>query len=372
MKTILVTGASGFIGKNLCSRLELINDIRILRFTKENSPDELQDYISQADFIYHLAGVNRPIDDREFKQGNYELTQLIIDTLRRQNKTTPILISSSTQATQQNPYGESKLAAERALLSWQEESGSMVYIYRLPGIFGKWCRPNYNSVVANFCYNTANGLPITINDPGKIITIAYIDDVIDQFISHINHPQASSEILEIQKTFELSLQELSSRIDELHKTRKTLTIPNLNDLLNKYLYATYTSYLPEDQFSYQLKKNVDQRGWLAEFIKSESFGQIFISKTQPGITRGDHWHATKIEKFLVVQGHGEIKFRDKNDEKNTVITYQVNGNDMQVVDIPVGYVHSISNVGKTELITLFWASEILDKDNPDTFYEKVN
>lgn len=369
---ILVTGAQGFIGKNLCSHLRLLEDTTILEFTRDNSLDDLSKYIDSADFIFHIAGVNRPKNESEFKEHNTQLTEEIIRLLDEKGKKTPILVTSSAQATMDNPYGLSKRAAEDALLTWHKKSEAPVFIYRLPGVFGKWCRPNYNSVVATFCNNIANGLPIEISDPTHTITLTYIDDVVKDFAQHLSPNHVSeSGFKEVSRTFDVSLGELSQRIQAIHDIRTSLIIPNLEDLLNKFLYATYISYLPTDAFSYNLTKNSDNRGWLAEFVKSQQFGQVFISKTKPGISRGDHWHKTKIEKFLVVEGEAEISFRKKIDSQE-VIRYRVTGDDMEVLDIPTGYVHKIENVGSTDLVTIFWANELLDKENPDTYYEPVD
>lgn len=371
MRTVLVTGASGFIGKNLCSQLELQEGITVRRFTRDSSQEELITLIMEADFIFHLAGVNRPKDESELTTSNQVLTEQIIEVLRKANKKTPILLTSSIQAELDNPYGRSKVAAENALTAWYKETQSPVYIYRLPGVFGKWCKPNYNSVVATFCYNIANSLPIQISDPNHKITLAYIDDIVDEFIKRLDDNSSTTDhFYTIPQTFDVSLANLKDRITSLHDIRSTLIIPNLEDTLNKYLYATYISYLQTDDFSYELGTNADNRGWLAEFIKSRQFGQIFISKTKPGISRGDHWHHTKIEKFLVVEGEGEISFRNKINGQD-IINYRVNGDKPTVLDIPTGYVHSIKNIGDTDLITIFWANEVLDKEHPDTYYEKV-
>lgn len=372
MKTVLVTGAAGFIGKNLCARLELLTDISILRYTREQTLEDLAKFVREADFIFHIAGINRPKEDSEFTSGNQELTERIISDLRTANKKTPILLTSSVQAELNNPYGKSKLAAEDALLAWSKESGSPVYIYRLPGVFGKWCKPNYNSVVATFCHNIANNLPVQISDPSNKITLAYIDEVMDEFINKLDGDTKIEKdgFYSMPRIFNVTLADLNSRIMALHNSRTTLVVPNLEDSLNKYLYATYISYLATDDFSYELQTNTDNRGWLAEFIKSKQFGQIFISKTKPGISRGDHWHHTKIEKFLVVEGDGEILFRNKIDSQD-IISYKVSGDSPTVLDIPTGYVHSIKNIGSSDLITIFWANEILDKQRPDTYYEKV-
>lgn len=369
---VLITGASGFIGKNLCTGLSLRDDVEIITFTRDQSLDDLKDLVKQVDFIYHLAGINRPKSDDEFATGNTNLTKLIVDTLRQAGKKTPLLVTSSTQATQDNPYGKSKLAAEGFVFDWHKESGAPVFVYRLPGIFGKWCKPNYNSVVATFCHNIANNLPIQIANPSHVLTLAYIDDVIDMFMSHLDSKSSSdySQIQPITRTFEVTLGDLSERIRAIHAMRESLIVPDLSDLLNKFLYATYISYITTDTFDYTLTKNSDDRGYLAEFIKSKQFGQIFVSKTKPGISRGDHWHKTKIEKFFVVSGRAEITFRNKINNQD-IIRYTIEGDEMRVVDIPVGYVHAIKNIGTDDLITIFWANELMDKDAPDTHYEKV-
>lgn len=368
---VLVTGASGFIGKNLCSALQLRDDIELLTYGHKQTQAELQAHVSEAEFIYHVAGVNRPQDDSEFTEGNTNLTKQIIDMLQAANKKTPLLITSSIHAALDSPYGKSKLAAERLVFDWHEVSGAPVFVYRLPGVFGKWCRPNYNSAVATFCYNIANNLPITVSDPSHSITLAYVDDVIDSFLRHLDADSVDyTDFQQLNCTFNVSLGELTDRIYAIHGIRTTLIIPDLSDLLNKYLYATYISYLKRDDFSYNLEKNSDQRGYLTEFIKSHQFGQIFVSKTKPGISRGDHWHKTKIEKFFVVSGKAEITFRNKIDAQD-IIRYTVEGDEMCVVDIPTGYIHAIKNIGDNDLITLFWANEILDKSYPDTYYEKV-
>lgn len=371
---VLVTGSSGFIGKNLCSDLGLReDDIELLTFSRDQSIEDLRDLVLDSDFIFHLAGVNRPKDEADFTKENVGLTEKIVTILRSANKKTPLLVTSSIQANLDNPYGNSKLAAEKIVFDWHKESAAPVYAYRLPGVFGKWCRPNYNSVVATFCYNIANDIPIEISDPSRIVTLAYIDDVVSDFVQLLEGKNSATDHTKhrsISRTFDISLDELGNRLQTIRNIRTDLIIPNLEDSLNKFLYATYISYLPPDKFSYSLAKNIDDRGWLAEFVKSNQFGQIFISKSRPGITRGDHWHKTKIEKFLVVEGLAEITFRNKINSQD-VIHYKVSGDEMTVLDIPTGYVHAITNVGENDLITLFWANEILDKEKPDTFYEKV-
>lgn len=372
MQTVLITGAAGFIGKNLCEHFRTKEDVEVIEFTRNNSREELTSFVERADFIYHIAGVNRPDDESEFKTVNTDLTEDILKTLRTLGKHTPLLITSSTQAELENPYGKSKFEAENLVLNWADETESPVYIYRLPGVFGKWCKPNYNSVVATFCYNIAHDSPIQVSDEDHSITLTYIDDVVEAFAKHLTteSPVDKDRYYAVDRTFQLTLGELRDKITALHDIRDTLVIPNLEDVFNKFLYATYISYFDTDKFSYTLQQNIDNRGWLAEFVKSKQFGQVFISKTKPGVSRGDHWHNTKIEKFLVVEGEGEVTFRNKINDQD-IIRYKVNGEVPTVVDIPTGYVHAITNIGDTDMITIFWANEILDKDHPDTYYEKV-
>jgi len=372
MKTILVTGATGFIGKNLCSQLELDKEINLLRFDQDNKPADLHNYLKKADFIFHLAGVNRPKDEKEFDTGNRGLTENILEYLINNNKKTSILMTSSIQATLDNPYGKSKKAAEDAIFKFAKLQKANAYVYRLPNVFGKWCKPNYNSVVATFCYNISHDLPVTINDPDAEINLVYIDEIISNFIKafHDEVKPTDDGYCYIPRSFKITIKELKDKIESFRNSRVNLIMPNLEDDFNRFLYATYISYLEDDNFGYPLSTNVDDRGWLAEFIKSSQLGQIFISKTKPGITRGNHWHHTKIEKFLVVDGSAKISFRKIGGPKN-VINYDVSGDKLTVLDIPVGYTHSIKNTGKKDLITIFWADEIFNKERPDTYYEEV-
>lgn len=372
MKTILVTGAAGFIGKNLCSQLKLDKEIDILRFDQDKTTDDLYAYLKRADFIFHLAGVNRPKDEKEFDTGNRGLTEDILEFLINNKKKTPVLMTSSIQATLDNPYGKSKKAAEDAAFKFAELQKATVYVYRLPNVFGKWCKPNYNSVVATFCYNISHNLPVLINDPTAEVNLVYIDEIISNFIKafHGEIKPNHDGYCYIPKSFKISIKELKDKIESFRDSRTSLVMPSLEDDFNRFLYATYISYLADDNFSYPLNTNADDRGWLAEFIKSNQFGQIFISKTKPGITRGNHWHHTKIEKFLVVDGSAKISFRKINEPKN-IINYNVSGDKLAVLDIPVGYTHSIKNIGDKDLFTIFWADEIFSKEEPDTYYEEV-
>lgn len=371
MKTVLVTGASGFIGKNLCSRLEQEKDIKVLCFTKGDSLQSLKTMIDRADFVFHLAGANRPTKEIEFTKTNQDLTAKIISLLKENNKKTPLLLSSSIQAESSNPYGVSKKAAEDIVFAYGADSKAAVYIYRLPGIFGKWCKPNYNSVVATFCHNIASNLPVTVNDPKHEITLGYIDNVIDDFISALQGTVTPNNkgFCALSKTYKTTLQSLKDDIMLFNKSRIDLTMPNFEKEYSRCLYATFLSYLPKDNFDTTLKTNFDDRGWLAEFIKSKQFGQIFVSKTKPGITRGNHWHHTKIEKFLVVDGQAEVIFRLVGGDE--VIHYPVSGDKLKVIDIPAGYTHAIKNIGDRDLITIFWSDEIFNPDKPDTIFLKV-
>lgn len=367
---ILVTGSNGFIGKNLLAELRNKGYEDILTFTKESSFEDLALYTKECEFVFHLAGVNRTENDDEFISGNADLTGMLLELLRLNNNRSPVLFSSSIQAGKDSPYGQSKKLAEQHLFSHSEINKSKVLIYRLPNLFGKWGKPHYNSVVSTFCYNVANGHPISITDEKKILALNYIDDVINEFIMALTNKETwKDEYCIVPHTHEVTLGELAGKILAFKQNRETLLMPSLKTDFDKALYGTYLSYLNQESFSYPLNKRTDVRGWLAEFMKSESMGQLFISRTKPGITRGNHWHHSKVEKFLVVKGQASIKFR--NVGSNSIIEYKVDGDEPEVVDIPAGYTHSLENIGNDELITLFWASEIFDQERPDTFFMEV-
>lgn len=370
LKTILITGVNGFVGKNLSAMLNNLDNVEILRYGTENTLDQLKEFALKADFIFHLAGVNRPKEISEFAIGNKELTENLINILKENDRNISILMPSSIQASLDNPYGLSKKSAEDAMFKYGKETGAAIYIYRLPNLFGKWCRPNYNSAVATFCHNIARNLEIQVNDSNTELTLCYIGDVLTEFLKALEgNGTQNGEFYRVPEIHKIKLGELTDKLYSFRDNRETLVMPSLESEFDKNLYGTYLSYLEEDDFSYKLKKNVDNRGWLAEFIKSESMGQIFISKTKPGITRGNHWHHTKVEKFLVIHGNAVIKFRKIDTDE--VLEYLVNEESLEVVDIPVGYTHSITNTGEDELITLFWASEILNPDKKDTYYVEV-
>ncbi|MDJ0304945.1 NAD-dependent epimerase/dehydratase family protein [Dehalobacter sp.] len=369
MKKVLVTGANGFIGGNLITALN--GNAEILKYDIENTLEELKAFVREADFIFHLAGVNRPLEVSEFNAGNKGFTELILEILKDNDLNTPVLMTSSTQAVLDNPYGQSKKDAESLMFEYSAQTGAQVFVYRLPNVFGKWCRPNYNSVVATWCYNVSHGLPIQINNPDTELNLVYIDDVIQEFIGALNGSASRIDtgFCFISRTFSTTLRQLADMLNTFKESRNSLIMPSLEGDFERFLYATYLSYLAKDDFCYDLEMKEDQRGWLAEFFKSPSMGQIFISRTKPGITRGNHWHHTKVEKFLVIEGEAVIRFRQISGQE--VIEYNVSGDRLQVLDIPPGYTHSIQNVGNTDVLTLFWADEIFNQERPDTFYLEV-
>ena len=370
LKNVLVTGANGFIGKNLVSRLELLEGITVFKYDRENTVEELNRFIKQSDFVFHLAGVNRPSDVKEFEEGNKNFTEDIIDLIKKSNKNIPLLITSSIQADLDNPYGVSKKQAEIAAFNYSQETCSNSYVYRLPNVFGKWCRPNYNSAVATFCHNVAHDLPITVNDSNVVLNLVYIDDVVEEFINAMNgHGNKVDEFYQIPTVHTIKLGEIVDLIYSFKKSRDERSIPNMEDAITKKIYSTYLSYLPEDEFSYELKMNVDHRGSFTEFIKTPERGQVSVNISKPGITKGNHWHHTKNEKFLVVSGRGVIRFR-KPDSDN-VIEYFVSGDKLEVVDIPTGYTHNIENLGETDMVTIMWANEPFDPQRPDTYFLEV-
>jgi UDP-2-acetamido-2,6-beta-L-arabino-hexul-4-ose reductase len=370
MRKVLITGAEGFIGKNLRVSLQRLDGLEVNTFDRDDSETQLESYLAKADVIYHLTGVNRPQNEEEFEQVNAGFTRTIVYLLAKYRRTPLVVISSSTQAELDNPYGRSKKIAEDVLLDYAKKSGAGLCIFRLPNVFGKWSRPNYNSVVATFCYNISRGLDIEISDPVRELELVYIDDVVKSFIRVLSESQESGKCFyKVDRSFKITLGELADRIYQLKEIRGTLIVPDSSDLFMKYLYATYLSFLDKHDFSYGLELKSDQRGNLAELIKSRQSGQIFVSTSHPGIKRGNHYHDTKIEKFIVLKGSALIKFRHIVTDE--VLSYPVSGQKLEVVDIPPGYTHSIENSGDEELVVLFWANEIFDPDQPDTFYREV-
>jgi UDP-2-acetamido-2,6-beta-L-arabino-hexul-4-ose reductase len=365
----LITGANGFIAKNLIAVLNRDTDNELLLFNRHSSLDELETYIKTADFIVHLAGVNRPENISEFYEGNTDLTQTILELAQQHERKIPILLSSSTQVSRDNDYGKSKLAAEELVQAYSERNNVPVFIYRLPNVFGKWCRPNYNSVIATWCYNTTHDLPITINDRNTLLTLVYIDDVIASFMACLNSDTPTSGLVNVEPVYEKTLDEIETLLTEFKHSRESLLIPKVGFGFERALYATYLSYLPTDNFSYPLKGHSDVRGTFYEILKTQDSGQFSISTTQPGVTRGNHYHHTKNEKFLVIKGEALIELR--HIVTNELVQYRVSGEQMQVVEMITGYTHNITNVGDTEMLLLIWANEIFNPEHPDTYFLKV-
>lgn len=364
---LVVTGTKGFIGKNLVVALKRRTDLNIIEYDLDCASCILDEGLAKADVVFHLAGVNRPDRVEEYEEGNVCLTQKICNTLKNLHRSPVIVLSSSSQAVLDNPYGLSKRKAEEIVFGFGRETGASVFVFRLFGVFGKWCRPNYNSVVATFCYNIARELPIAISDQSREIDLVYVDDVVKAFISVMEGRMlvANGKYCQVQPAYRISLGKLAKTIESFRKSRVNLYLPDMNNSLVHALYATYISYLPMDSFSYALEPKSDSRGELAELLKSPHIGQIFISRTRPGIIRGNHYHDTKVEKFVVLEGDAVIRFRHILDEN--VIEYPVSGRDFLVIDIPPGYTHSIENIGQSDLVVLFWADEIFMPDFPDTY-----
>jgi UDP-2-acetamido-2,6-beta-L-arabino-hexul-4-ose reductase len=365
MKTV-VTGARGFLGRNLVVALRRAQ-FAVVEIDVETPPQAWTEALRGAGAVFHLAGVNRPQHDEEFAAGNIgSLNTLLAAIDDRPSGSAPpfVVLSSSAQAAQDNPYGRSKLAAERALEAYAARTGMSAAIYRLPGVFGKWCQPNYNSVVATFCHNVARDLPITIADPAHVVELVHSDDVVAQFMTHLTAPVPGVVRGHVAPVFRTTVGELADRIRGFRAIRDTRLVPDLADPFTHRLLGTYTSYLPAEGLAYDLEQRTDPRGTLAELLRSRHFGQIFVSRTHPGITRGNHFHDLKVEKFCVLEGEAVIRFRPVTGD--AVTEYRVSGTDFKVVDIPPGMTHCIENVGSAEMVVLFWASEILDAQRPDT------
>ncbi len=378
---ILITGAKGFVGKNLVASLENIRDgkdktyeistdLNIFEYDIDSKTEELDEYCRKADFVFNLAGVNRPQNQEEFMQGNFGFASTLLDTLKKHKNTCPLMLSSSIQAALDNPYGKSKKAGEDLFFEYSKETGAKVYVYRFPNVFGKWCRPNYNSAVATFCNNIAHDLPITVNDRSVNMQLVYIDDVVNELINALSgKPTRAGKYCEVPVVHKITLGEIVDLLYSFKESRDLRSIPDMSDAFTKKLYATYLSYLPEDKFSYELKMNCDDRGSFTEIIRTLDRGQFSVNISKPGITKGNHWHHTKNEKFVVVSGKGVIRFRKIGEEK--VHEYFVSGDKIEVVDIPTGYTHNIENLGDTDMVTFMWCNECFDSSKPDTFFEEV-
>jgi len=366
---VLVTGSNGFIGKNLIERLSRVDGVEVLRFDKNNTWDELVDMVDKIDFVFHLAGVNRPKNIEEFYEGNRDLTEDLIRIIEKTGKKIPMLLSSSTQSEYDNDYGKSKKASEQALEEYANKTGAPVFIYRLPNVFGKWSRPNYNSVIATWCHNISRNLPIQINDENAVLNLVYIDDVVESFVSHLNDTKPDFDS-QVGTVYQKRLGEIAKLLEEFKESRASLLIPRVGEGFERTLYATYLSFLPTDKFSYELKGHSDERGTFYEILKTIDSGQFSISTTKPGdIVRGNHYHNTKNEKFLVVKGEAIIELRDIYSDK--IVSYKVSDKKMEVMEMIPGYTHSIKNISDEEMILFIWANEVYDPDNPDTYFLKV-
>ena len=380
---ILVTGANGFVGRNLVSQLENIasgkarnyaiagEELHVLCYDVDSDPAALEEYCRQADFVFNLAGVNRPQDPSEFMKGNFGFASLLLDTLKKCGNSCPVMISSSTQAALDNPYGESKRAGEELLFEYGRETGAKVLVYRFPNVFGKWCRPNYNSAVATFCHNIAHGLPIRVNDPSVVMHLVYIDDVVDELIGALSGDEHRAGVFcEVPVVHEITLGGIVDLLYSFRDMQQDLEVPDLGDAFTKKLYSTYLSYLPKEKFCYPLKMNVDNRGSFTEIIRTPDRGQFSVNISKPGITKGEHWHHTKNEKFVVVSGHGLVQLRKIGTDE--VINFEVSGEKMEVVEMIPGYTHNIINLSDTEdLVTFMWANEAFNPERPDTYFEPV-
>lgn len=369
---VLVTGAKGFIGKNLITELSRLEGTTVLEFDVDTEPTLLDEYCRECDFVFNLAGVNRPENVEEFMEGNFGFATTLVDILKKYDNTCPIMNSSSIQANLDNPYGKSKKAGEDMLFAYGKEVGAKIYIYRFPNVFGKWCRPNYNSAVATFCNNIANDLPIQVNERSTQMRLVYIDDVVEELLQALRGCPHMDEngycyVPVVHKT---TLGDIVDLLYSFKESRKNFVIPNMpENSLQKKLYSTYLSYLPTNSFSYPLVMHKDERGSFTEILKSTNVGQVSINISKPGIEKGNHWHHTKNEKFVVVSGKGVIRFRKYGSDE--VIAYKVSGEELQVVDIPTGYTHSIINEGETDMVTLMWCNECFNPDKPDTIFEPV-
>ncbi len=398
---ILVTGAKGFVGRNLVENLKNLRDRKdmtrpaiqieeIYEYGRDSDDADLKKYCETADFVFHLAGVNRPKDNSEFMEGNFGFSSVLLETLKNSDNTCPVMFASSVQATltgryKDSEYGKSKLAAEDLFFKYADETGAKVYIYRFPNLFGKWCRPNYNSAVATFCNNIASGLPVTVTDPAVELELLYIDDLIgggmlDLLEGRVNFcsyegaesvPDEKGSYCYVPATYKVTLGEIVHMLESFRSLPETLLIPEMPDnSFAKKLYATYVSYLPEGDTSFPLKQHTDERGSFTELFKTENCGQIGVNITKPGRTKGQHWHNSKCELFIVVSGHGFV--RERKIGTDEVREFEVNGGRMEMVHMLPGYTHEIVNTSESDdLVTVMWANEIFDPEKPDTFHEKV-
>ena len=402
MAKILVTGAKGFVGKNLCWALKNIQAGKdkthqgltinaVYEYDLDSTLEELDEYCKNADFVFNLAGVNRPQNQEEFMAGNFGFANTLLDTLRKYHNTCPVMLSSSQQASLSgrfgnSEYGRSKKAGEDLFLKYGDDTGARVLVYRFPNLFGKWCRPNYNSAVATFCNAVANDLPYTVNDPSVELELLYIDDLVDEMIACLQgrehrcefdglgvFPLKDGRYCYVPTTHRATLGEIVGLLDKFAAQPRTLMIPDIpTGSFAKKLYSTYLSYLPYEKTSFSLKMNVDERGSFTELVHSPSAGQVSINISRPGVTKGQHWHNSKWEQFIVVKGHGLIQQRNLNDPEGKVLEWEVDGNHIQAVHMLPGYTHNIINLSDTEdLVTVMYCNEVFNPDKPDTFFDPV-
>jgi UDP-2-acetamido-2,6-beta-L-arabino-hexul-4-ose reductase len=369
---VLITGANGFIGKNLQLHLAERKEVQVVCFTRDHDQAKLPTLLSDVDFVIHLAGVNRPQDPAEFVVGNLDLTQSLCEAVgalaAASGKKVPVVYTSSTQADRDNPYGASKLGAENALFELQRKHGVPVHVFRLPNVFGKWCKPNYNSAVATFCYNIARDMPIQVNDPAALVTLVYVDDVIERFLQLLDGADAAVDangFATVAPQYTTTVGELARLIQSFKDSRSTLMTERVGTGLVRALYATYVSYLPPDLFAYSVPQYGDPRGVFAEMLKTPDCGQFSYFTAHPGITRGGHYHHSKTEKFLVIKGRARFKFRHmQTGETHELLT---NGEKAEVVETVPGWTHDITNIGADEMVVMLWANEVFDLEKPDTF-----
>ncbi|VVN96202.1 UDP-2-acetamido-2,6-beta-L-arabino-hexul-4-ose reductase [Pseudomonas fluorescens] len=362
---VLITGANGFVGKNLIAHLRERKDVEVLRFCREDNIASLHSLVSEVDFVFHLAGVNRPQNVEEFKVGNADLTQALCAAVAVSGRKIPILYTSSIQAELSNAYGDSKREAEDALLNLSTTFGNSVHLFRLPNVFGKWARPNYNSAVATFCHNIANNLPVSINDANAKISLVYIDDVISSFISVMDGKQTGNPFVKIEQNYSITVGDLSAQLYAFKESRQSMIAERVGTGLVRALYSTYLSYLPPEEFTYEVPKYGDARGVFVEMLKTKDSGQFSYFTAHPGITRGGHYHHTKTEKFLVISGKACFRFRHiTSGEYYELFT---DGEAPKIVETVPGWSHDITNVGESEMIVMLWANEIFDRELPDTY-----
>ncbi len=367
---VLITGSNGFVGKNLSVHLSERQEIEVITFNRNDNPISLSSKLEEVDFVFHLAGVNRPKNIEEFTVGNPDLTSLLCQAIIRTKRLIPIVYTSSIQAEQDNPYGRSKKAAEKILMDFSAQSGSPIYLFRLPNVFGKWCKPNYNSVVATFCYNIAHDLPIEINDSAAPLKLIYIDDLIKHFLSIMDGALIELGFHHVNPVYELTVAALAAKLKLFKGSRQNLLTEPVGTGLDRALHSTYLSYIAPEQFSYELIKHKDSRGVFVEMLKTKSSGQFSYFTAHPGITRGGHYHHTKTEKFLVIKGYALFKFRHV--VSNEIHEIRISGDVPRIVETVPGWTHDITNIGKDDMVVMLWANENFDPESPDTYSKPLS